>query len=520
MATDAPENSRLAGTALRLRDISKIYPGTVALHKVNIEVLKGEVHGIIGKNGAGKSTLVEIIAGIIPPSGGEIFIGAQSFEALSRISARREKIAFVPQEPQVILDFSVAENLFISDYESRGRLINWPKLYAKAERVVKKAGLNMNVRIKAGDLSISEQQLLLVLKACYVEDARIIILDEASASLSQEDEELLYQIIQERKKQGNTILFISHRTDELLRVCDRVTVLRDGRSIAATACSDLDKDKLSALIVGEETAKPQTGGDGGHVSAGIGEDMVILEVDQLTRAGLYQKISFKLKKGEILGLAGLRGSGRTEIFKGIVGIDPADDGFIKIKGVKKRYTNPSQALREGMVYLPEDREKEGLIKILSVRENLILNSLNKITKGLLVNRKKEKELVADLVNNLDIKIASPEQEVSQLSGGNKQKVVVGKISATKPLVFLLDEPTKGVDISAKQSILEIIKTKLRQDAGIVITSPGLEDLINICDRILVVYQGNITGEFGRGEFSEGDLYLAIQGGVKEKDHNN
>ncbi len=520
MATDAPENSRLTGTALRLRDISKIYPGTVALHKVNIEVLTGEVHGIIGKNGAGKSTLVEIIAGIIPPSGGEILIGNQSFETLSRISARREKIAFVPQEPQVILDFSVAENLFISDYESRGRLINWPELYAKAERVVKKAGLNMNVRIKAGDLSISEQQLLLVLKACYVEDARIIILDEASASLSQKDEELLYQIIQERKKQGNTILFISHRTDELLRVCDRVTVLRDGRSIAAIACSGLDKDKLSALIVGEETAKPQTGGDGGPVSAGTGEDMVLLEVDSLTRAGLYHKISFKLKKGEILGLAGLRGSGRTEIFKGIVGIDPADDGFIKIRGVKKRYTNPSQALREGMVYLPEDREKEGLIKILSVRENLILNSLNKISKGLLVNRKKEKELVADLVNNLDIKIASPEQEVSQLSGGNKQKVVVGKISATKPLVFLLDEPTKGVDISSKQSILGIIKTKLSKDAGIVITSPGLEDLINICDRILVVYQGNITGEFGRGEFSEGDLYLAIQGGVKEKDHND
>ncbi|MFA4885439.1 MAG: ATP-binding cassette domain-containing protein [Desulfotomaculaceae bacterium] len=225
MDTDTTENSRLAGTALRLRDISKIYPGTVALHKVNIEVLTGEVHGIIGKNGVGKSTLVEIIAGIIPPSGGEIFIGAQNFEVLSRISARREKIAFVPQEPQVILDFSVAENLFISDYESRGRLIRWQELYAKAERVVEKAGLNMNVRIKAGDLSISEQQLLLVLKACYVEDAQVIILDEASASLSQEDEELLYKIIQERKKQGNTILFISHRTDELLRVCDRVTVL-------------------------------------------------------------------------------------------------------------------------------------------------------------------------------------------------------------------------------------------------------------------------------------------------------
>lgn len=517
METDVPKSSPLAGIALRLRDISKIYPGTVALHKVSMEVFEGEVHGIIGKNGAGKSTLVEIIAGVIPPTGGEIFIGAQNFEALSRIGAKRKKIAFVPQEPQVILDFSVAENLFISEYQSRGRLINWPALYAKAERIMEKAGLHMNVRAKAGDLSISEQQLLLVLKACYVEDARIIILDEASASLSQKDEELLYKIIQERKKQGNTILFISHRTDELLRVCDRVTVLRDGRSIAAIACSDLDRDKLSALIVGEETVKPQAAGSGGLVSAVPGGDTVLLGVDQLTRAGVYQNISFKLRKGEILGLAGLRGSGRTEILKGIMGIEPADGGLVSIKGVPRRYTNPSQALKEGMVYLPEDREKEGLIKILSVRENLILNSLNRITKGLLVNRKREKELVENLVDNLDIKITSPQQEVSQLSGGNKQKVVVGKISATEPLVFLLDEPTKGVDISAKQSILSIIKAELCKNAGVVITSPGLEDLINICDRILAIYKGKITAEFSRGELREGDLYLAIQGGVKEKD---
>lgn len=499
-------------TALKLQDISKIYPGTVALHKVNIDVKRGEVHGIIGKNGAGKSTLVEIIAGIITPTGGRICLGGKSYDSFSRIGARKKKIAFVPQEPQLILDFTVAENLFISDYVRMGRLINWPELYAKAERVVKKAGLNMNVRVKAGDLPVSEQQLLLVLKACYVDKSEIIILDEASASLSQKDEELLYGIIQERKREGCTLLFISHRADELLRVCDRVTVLRDGRTITTKACADLDKDKLSALIVGEEFRGDID--ESGPTVKAKGE--TVLSVDNLTRLGFYHKITFKLRKGEILGLAGLRGSGRTEILKGIIGMDHPDQGSVYVNGQKRRFASPAEALREGIVYLPEDREKEGLVKILSVRENLMLNSLNNVKKGLLINRNKEKEAVANLIKDLDIKVASPEQEVSQLSGGNKQKVVVGKIAAAHPHVFLLDEPTKGVDISAKQGILNIVKNNLSKDAGIIITSPGLEDLINVCDRILIIYKGGITGEFLRGELKESDLYMAIQGGAQDK----
>lgn len=509
---DAVAAAYTDAAALKLQDISKIYPGTVALHKVNIDVKKGEVHGIIGKNGAGKSTLVEIIAGIITPTGGRILLDGKSYDSLSRIDARKKKIAFVPQEPQLILDFTVAENLFISDYKKIGRLIKWPELYAKAEQVVKKAGLNMDVRVKAGDLPVSEQQLLLVLKACYVDESEIIILDEASASLSQKDEELLYGIIQERKREGSTILFISHRADELLNVCDRVTVLRDGRSITTKECADLDKDKLSALIVGEELS--------GDNSAGAAPskkmDETVLSVENLTRPGVYYKISFKLKKGEILGLAGLRGSGRTEIFKGIIGMDHPDEGHICVNGQKRRFTSPAEALREGIVYLPEDREREGLVKVLSVRENLILNSLDNVKKGLLINRNKENETVANLIKELDIKVASPEQEVSQLSGGNKQKVVVGKIAAARPHVFLLDEPTKGVDISAKQGILNIVKNNLTREAGIVITSPGLEDLIDICDRILIIYKGRITGEFFRGELKESDLYLAVQGGAQTK----
>lgn len=500
------------GTVLRLSQISKIYPGTVALHNVNLDVRKGEVHGIIGKNGAGKSTLVGIIAGMISPTEGEIFVENKSFKSLTRINSKKEKISIVTQDPQVILDFTVAENLFMGDYICRKRFVNWKEIYSQAEQILKKVNLHINARAKAADLSISERQLLLVLKAFYVENARIVILDEVSASLSQKDEQILYDVIDQIKATGNTILFISHRTDELLKVCDRVTVLRDGRSIVTESCAELDKEKLSSLIVGEEF-RISEGPQGAGPTYAMDEEP-ILSVENLTRLGFYHNISFNLRKGEILGLAGLRGSGRTEILKGIAGIEPAEDGLIRVGGTTRRLTHPSQALQEGIVYLPEDRENEGIIGTLSVRENLILNALPSVSRGGMVNKARERQFTAAIIEALGIKTASGEQEVNQLSGGNKQKVVVGRISATQPKVVLLDEPTKGVDISAKESILGIVREKLSKTAGIIMTSPGLDDLIMICDRILILYQGEITGEFSREEFSEGDLYLAVQGNKK------
>jgi len=504
----APEHSQIA---LRLENIYKIYPGTVALHKVNLAVHKGEVHGIIGKNGAGKSTLVGIIAGMIEPTGGTIHLEGVKFTALDRQKARQHKIAIVPQEPQVILDSTVAENLFIPDYPGRGRFINWQRLYARAGQLLKEAGLRLDPRSRAGDLTISERQLLLVVKACYVEQARIIIMDETSASLSQDDEKLLYGIIEERKRQGVTILFISHRVDELLKVCDRGTVIRDGRSSTTRACRELDREKLSTLIVGEDFQL-----DGGRHSLQISRarQETVLTVEGLTRFGYYKDISFSLKKGEVLGLAGLRGSGRTEILKGLAGIEPAEAGRVTVGKTATLFNSPAQAFKNGIVYLPEDREHEGLIGIHSVRENLVLNALGKF--GPWINKKREKSLVHELIDALGIVTASPEQEVGQLSGGNKQKVVVGRIMATRPVVFLLDEPTRGIDIAAKESILKTVKERLTAEAGIIITSPGLEDLLMICDRILVLYRGSIIGQYAREEFSEGELYLAVQGAARNR----
>lgn len=498
---------------LELKNITKIYPGTVALQNVDIQVKRGEVHGIIGKNGAGKSTLVGIISGMIAPSAGEIYLNGKKLLHLSRINAKKERIAIVTQEPQVILDFTVAENLFLGDYPQRGALVDWKEIYERAEQIMAKTGLQINVRAKASDLSISEQQLLLVLKAFYVEEAGIIILDEASASLSQHDEKVFFNIIGESKKKGNTVILISHRTDELLNVCDCVTVIRDGRSITTQSCSELDRERLSSLIVGEKFTTEDIRGNSPSFENGSSE--TVLRVTGLTRAGLFENISFQLKKGEILGLAGLRGSGRTEILKGIAGIDGYDLGEVEAAGKRVRFSSPENALQKGLVYLPEDREKEGLVSILSVRHNLMLNSLSKISKYSLIDWEKETKLVESLIEKYGIVTAAPEQEVLQLSGGNKQKVVIGRISAFDPLVFLLDEPTRGIDIAAKESILYTIRNNLSRKAGILMTSPSLEDLIAVCDRILVLYKGRIIAEYSSDCFSENEIFLAMQGEIRE-----
>jgi ABC-type sugar transport system ATPase subunit len=484
----------------------------VALHKVNLNIQPGEIHGIIGKNGAGKTTLMGIISGIISPTEGDLFLGGEHFKSLSRKRAKRKGISIVTQEPQVIPDFTVAENLFTPDFiRSWGGRIHWKKIYAKAEEIISRANLKISPRAKASDLTISEQQLLLVLKACYLENPHILILDEVTASLSQKDQEFLYEIMKAQKKSGKTLLFISHRLGEILEVCDRVTVLRDGKTVSTRKCSDLDEENLSRSIVGEDC---ETGCETfdrriEFPEGPPGEE--ILFVDGLSRNGIFQEITFHLREGEILGLAGLRGSGRTEILKALGGIDPPDEGTIKIGNETKRIATPSEAFESGIVYLPEDRDKEGLVEILSVKKNLTLFSLRGLTSKMLIAAKKEEEVTKSLVNFFSIQTPSSEQEARYLSGGNRQKVVVGKVFAAHPKVFLLDEPTKGIDIAAKKKILSIIREELTKSAGVILTSPGLDDLLSVSDRILALFEGRIIREFAREEIREKEIYLAMQG---------
>ena len=492
--------------ALTLNGISKIYPGTVALDRVSFEVYPGEVHGLIGKNGAGKSTLVGILAGLIEPTEGTISLGGRSFRTLSRVRAKREGVAIVPQEPELILDLSVAENLFLGELPSRKGLLDRKTMRTLAEEVLSAYGTDINAGLLAGDLSLSERQLLLILKSCVVEDAPIVVLDESSAPLSGRDALILRKIVEDLRSRGKAIVYISHHIDELLEICDRMTVLRDGKAVAVRERASLDHASLSELIIGEESSL--TGGRSEDTPT-PGEE--ILRVEGLSRWGAFGDISFSLRRGEILGLAGLRGSGRTELLKALAGIDPADEGEIFLRGNSVRFRSPAEALAEGIAYLPEEREKEGLLRSFSIRDNLLLNSFGNVCGGRFISWEKSEERALAVFREVRVKAFSIHQGVDELSGGNRQKVVIGRIMANSPEIYLLDEPTRGVDIGAKKAILSIVSERIRNGAGVIITSPGLDDLIEVCDRILVLSKGGIFREYERKDFSEHRLFLDMQG---------
>ena len=494
--------------ALLLERITKIYPGTVALEDVSFEVLPGEVHGLIGKNGAGKSTLVGILAGLIKPTDGTISIGGKVFPFLTRLQAKREGVAIVPQEPEVVLDLSVAENLYLGDLGIPTGLMDWKKIRRNAVSVLAEFGLDISVDLQAGDLSMSERQLLLILKACVVEDAKVVVLDESSASLSRKDVLILRRIVDGLKAAGKAVVYISHHIDELLETCDRLTILRDGQTVAVREKAKLNHHMLSELVVGEGVSLSNARPVEECVSL-AGEE--ILRVEEFSRWGVFEDISFSLRRGEILGIAGLRGSGRTEILKALAGIEAADEGMIFIKGNRVRFSTPCAALAKGVAYLPEEREAEGLLKFFSIRDNLILNSPRKFSKGGFLSWKKCDRRASEIFQEVQVKAFSLYQDVDELSGGNKQKVVIGRIMANDPEIYLLDEPTRGVDIGAKQAILSIISRRIRSKAGVILTSPGLDDLMDVCDRIFVLSKGVFVHEYARHDFDEKQLFLDIQG---------
>ncbi len=501
-------NRPSGGDALELTKITKIYPGTVALKDVNLRVKYGQVHGLIGKNGAGKSTLVGILAGLIKATSGTISIEGNSFSRLSRVQAKREGVAIVTQEPEIILDITVAENLFLGNFGAGKTFVDWSGMFTNAKQLVEKAGLDIDVRLRAGDLSLSERQLLLIVKACIVEEAKIIILDESSAPLTQKDSQILKKIVNDLREQGKAIIYISHHIEELMEICDCLTVLRDGETITTREKSQVTHQSLSELIVGEGYVSDKIRATCDSATA-VGE--TLLEVRGLTRWGEYEDISFSLHRGEVLGIAGLRGSGRTEILKGIAGIEQSDKGDVLLKGETCHFSKPSQALENGVTYLPEEREAEGLISLFSIKDNLVLNSLRKFTRFGLIDSSLCEQKAGQVFQNVQVKAFSLEQAVEELSGGNKQKVMIGRIMAAEPEVYLLDEPTKGVDVGAKRSILSLIYEKIRGNAGVIITSPGLDDLIEICDRVIVLYEGRIKKTYERINFEEQQLFMDIQG---------
>jgi ribose transport system ATP-binding protein len=480
---------------LGLRGITKAFPGVQALKGVDLDVGAGEVHAVVGENGAGKSTLMKIVAGVYAADAGAVLLDGQPTDVDSPRRALERGISMIHQELNLVPNLSVAENVFLGRAPTRGGLVDWRRLDADADALATRLGISLDVRARVEHLSVARQQMVEIAKALSL-DARVIIMDEPTSALTDRETEALFGIIARLKAHGVAVVYISHRLDEIFRVADRVTVLRDGQLVGTLPISEASPTRLIGMMVGREltTLFPKE-------PVEIGEP--VLEVRGLRRAGVLEDISFVLRRREILGLAGLVGAGRTELVRALFGADPLDAGEILIGGKRVRIRSPRDAIRLGIGFVTEDRKLQGLVLGMTVRENVSLASLRRIVRlGALLDLGRERRLAVDLVDRLGVRTPSVEQEVANLSGGNQQKLVVAKWLATGPRILILDEPTRGIDVGAKAEVHALMSRLAGEGVSILMISSELPEILGMSDRILVMRQGRISGEFSREQASQ------------------
>jgi ABC-type sugar transport system ATPase subunit len=491
-----------------LRGVSKSFPGVQALSDVSLEVLRGEVHGLVGKNGAGKSTLVRVLMGLHEPDFGSLEINGHSFTRISASEALAAGVAYVPQHVSMMDSLSVAENILAGEMPTgRLGLVDWRKVYALAAERLSRLGLDLDVRKNVEGISVAEQTMLAIAQALF-RNAKLIILDEPTASLPRADIDRLFNLIRTLSNQGVAVIFISHHLEEVFEICDRVTVLRDGRKIGTHPVAELDMTALTNLIVGENIHE--------YLRAGrAADESRALEIIGLTRRGHYEGITISVRKGEIVGLCGLQGSGAEALGAGLFGMQRRGIGEVRVNG--KTYTahSPREAFTQGVAMLPQDRYRFGLVGLRPVRENITYTILDSLTGFLTILKSAaERLLVKDFIGRLGIVTPSQDQAVRLLSGGNQQKVVFAKLASTRPSVLLLHDPTQGIDVRAKLDIYRVIDDLSGQGIAVLIISSEVRELVGVCDRILVMYEGRITHEFKRGDpaATPSNILLAIEGG--------
>lgn len=491
---------------LSIRNVSKSFVGIRALDNVSVDFSKGEVHALVGENGAGKSTLIKIISGAEVPDKGELVFSGKSYTHMDPHQAQELGVATIYQEFNLFPTLSVAENIYMGD-ERLAK--NPPKFYHKndfiqrAKAVLDSMDLKINPNELIENMTTASMQLVEIAKS-VAKQAMILIMDEPTAPLSNKETEELFKLIYRLKAQGVAIIYISHRMDEIFRIADKVTVMRDGKVIRTCKIGEIDRHEIIHLMANrkvEEIAfeSPKTKGD------------VVLEVKNLCGNGL-KNISFSIRKGEIFGLGGLLGAGRTELARLIFGADPIDSGQIFINGSEVRIRNPKQAVKAGIAYVPEDRKHHGAILTLPIRMNISLPILDRISRGGFVNREKEDKIVAEHQKKLMIKTADVENNVNSLSGGNQQKVVLAKWLASKPSILILDEPTRGVDVNAKQEIYQLISEFAKEGMAILFISSEMDELLTISDRMLVLNEKDVVGRLEKAEYSQ-DKLLAMASGI-------
>ena len=497
----------MSETVLQMRNITKSFFGVNVLDKVNFELQKGHVHAIVGGNGAGKSTLMKILTGIYKRDSGEVLIDGKDVDFSGYSGANALGIRMIFQELSVVPTLTVTENIFLNHEEKKGFFINDKKMRKDAEAILSRLGIEIPVTQKIANLSIGFCQLVEIAKALS-EQVKILVMDEPTASLSDVEVERLFQIVRTLKSEGVSIVYISHRMSEILAIADEVTVLRDGKHIITEDAKNLTiKDVINYMLGDTERAAFDY-----HERVANHKAEKMLEVNGLFVDNLVNDVSFYVNEGEILGFAGLMGSGRTEILEALFGIRKIGKGQISIQGTAVDIKNTHDAINAGIALVPEDRRREGLILTHSLKDNLQLALFDKVKGNFLLSDAKLKELAEESIADLDIKTNSIDTIISNLSGGNQQKVVIAKWLKNVPKLLLLDEPTAGIDIGAKGEIIKIVESYANKGNSVIVVSSEISELIAMCDRIVILVGGRKTGELTRNEIkSEGVIQHAIQG---------
>jgi len=490
---------------LTIEGINKSFSGVKVLEDVRFSLRQGEVHALMGENGAGKSTLMKILSGIYSKDAGSIKIQGTESEVSSPKTAQAMGVAIIHQELNMILDLSISENIFLGREFKWGRtgFVNWTRMRAEAKNYLQQLGMDLDPDSLVRELSVGQQQMVEIAKALSMH-ARILVLDEPTAALTKREIEKLFQLIATLKVQGVGMIYISHRMEEIFQISDRITVLRDGRYIGTRDTSVTTMGELVQMMVGREIKERFP-----KVKTEIGEER--LRVEGLSQEEKLFDINLSARAGEILGIAGLMGAGRSELAKALFGVGKYQ-GKIFVNGNLVTINSPVEAIKVGLALITEDRKGEGLVSDLSVRENLALPNLHSLSRFGFISHQLEQDFVDESIKKLKVKVHHSEQGVSSLSGGNQQKVVIGKWLATQPKILILDEPTRGVDIGAKREIYDLMNQLVQKGVAIVMISSELPEVLGMSDRVLVMHEGRITGEFSREEATQEAIMIAATGG--------
>ncbi len=488
---------------LVMKNINKSFPGVKALKKVDFELQAGEVHALLGENGAGKSTLIKVLGGIYHPEEGEIFIEGNKVNIDDVVAARNAGISIVHQELVLVPYMTVAENIFLGREPGSKMRVNRNQMVEDAQELLDKYEMNIDAGTLVERLTIAQQQMVEIVKAISM-NAKIMVMDEPTSSISDKEVGFLFDTIRNLTKKGVGIIYISHKMSELEEICDRVTVMRDGEAVGTRVVKETSKDELIALMVGRELTNYYT-------RDFVKAEELVLKCENIADGKMAKGASFELHKGEIIGFAGLVGAGRSEVMKAIFGLSPNMTGDVYVKGEKVHIKSPIDALKYGIALIPESRKTEGLYGAQSVRFNSTIEVLNEFITPFRLDLNKEEEITQKYIDMMSTKTPSQEQTIGNLSGGNQQKVMIGRWLATNPEILILDEPTRGVDVGAKAEIYAIMNELAKKGMSIIMISSELPEIINMSDRVYVMYDGRVTGCLNHSEVTqEGIMQLAAK----------